>query len=241
MQTTNSNALSNIGREALRIVLPSWCVVCDQPLPWRDRRASCCGDCWRSLPRLTGSRCRSCALPLPAGEDVICISCSADPLPVDWCDAWGEYTGGLERLLHAFKFGRHEFLDASLATLLHETRDDFSFDAIVPVPMHWAKERRRGYNQAELLARALGKRTGIACDARLLAKRQENETQSLLARAARRENVRNSFEASPRASGKSILIVDDICTTGETFRACARAFVRAGAKRVCAISVAKAV
>jgi competence protein ComFC len=180
-------------------------------------------------------------LPLPGALDTICISCSADPLPVDWCDAWGEYTGGLERLLHAFKFARHDFLDASLATLLHETRDAFAFDAIVPVPMHWAKERRRGYNQAELLARALGKRTGIECDARLLMKRQENDTQSLLARAARRENVRKAFEASPRASGKSILIVDDICTTGETFRACATELCRAGATRVSAISVAKAV
>ena len=236
---TRVQMLSNIGREALQIVLPSWCVVCDRPLPWRDRQASCCGECWRVLPRLTGSRCRSCALPLPAGET--CISCSADPLPVDWCDAWGEYSGGLERLLHAFKFGRHDFLDDSLAALLQATRDEFSFDAIVPVPMHWAKERRRGYNQAELLARALGKRLGIECDPNLLTKRQENDTQSLLARAARRENVRKSFEASPRASGKSILIVDDICTTGETFRACARELVGAGAQRVCAISVAKAV
>lgn len=241
VQMTKSNVLSNIGREALRIVLPSWCVVCDGPLPWREAEASCCGECWRSLPRLTGARCRSCALPLPAGEGLTCITCSADPLPVEWCDAWGEYSGGLERLLHAFKFEHHDFLDDSFAALLHATRDGFAFDAIVPVPMHWAKERRRGYNQAELLARALARRIGIECSPRLLTKRQENDTQSLLARAARRENVRRSFEASPRASGKSILIVDDICTTGETFRACAQALVRAGAGRVCAISVAKAV
>lgn len=171
----------------------------------------------------------------------MCITCSADPLPVEWCDAWGEYSGGLERLLHAFKFQRHDFLDAPLAALLQATGDDFAFDAIVPVPMHPTRERRRGYNQAGLLARALAKRVGIDCDPKLLTKRQENETQSLLARAARRENVRKSFEASPRVSGKSILIVDDICTTGETFRACARELVRAGAQRVCAISVAKAV
>jgi ComF family protein len=244
VQTTKSIALSNIGRETLQIVLPSWCVVCDRALPWRDREASCCGDCWRSLPRLSGSRCRSCALPLPAGDDTVCIACSADPLPVGWCDAWGEYTAGLERLLHAFKFERHDFLDVSLGALVHEAllaRADVTFDAIVPVPMHRSRERRRGYNQAELLGRALSKRTGIACEARLLTKRQENDTQSLLPRAARRENVRKSFQASPDVSGKSILLVDDICTTGETFRACAREVLRADAKRVCAISVAKAV
>lgn len=235
-------ALLNIGREALRIVLPSSCIVCETPLPWSDRRASCCGDCWRSLPRLSSSRCRFCALPLPVAG--VCISCSGDPVPVDWCDAWGEYSGGLERLLHAFKFSKHDFLDDALASLMHDAlrdRGDFAFDVVVPVPMHWRKERSRGYNQAGLLARALARAIGVRCDARLLTKRGENQTQSLLARAARRENVRRSFAASPRASGKSILVVDDISTTGETFRACASELLKAGAARVCAISVAKAV
>lgn len=172
------------------------------------------------------------------------MACSADPLPVEWCEAWGEYSGGLERLLHAFKFEGHDFLDAPLASLLHETmitRGDFAFDRIVPVPMHWLKERRRGYNQAHLLAAALSKLTGIGCDARLLAKAHENATQSLLARAARGANVRGTFKASPRAGGLSLLLVDDICTTGETLRACARELLEAGADRICAISVAKAV
>ena len=242
VQMTLNGALSIIGREALRIVLPSWCVVCESGLPWRDRVASCCGACWRSLPQIASEKCRSCALPLPGAG--ICITCSADPLPVDWCEAWGEYKGGLERLLHAFKFERHDFLDAPLAGLLHETlrqRGDLAFDAIVPVPMHGSRERRRGYNQARLLGTALSKRTGIACDAGLLRKRHENETQSLLARAARAANVRRAFEASPRAGELSILIIDDICTTGETLRACARELLHAGARRVCAISVAKAV
>ena len=171
----------------------------------------------------------------------LCITCSADPLPVDWCDAWGEYGGGLERLLHAFKFERQDFLDVSLASLLREVMRDLAFDAIVPVPMHWRKERRRGYNQAQLLAAALAKRTGIRSDGRLLSKRHETATQSTLSRGSRAENVRRAFEASPRVGDMSLLLVDDICTTGETFRACARELVRAGASRVCAISVAKAI
>ena len=234
--------LLNIGREALRIVLPSWCIVCETPLPWRDRSASCCGSCWRSLPRLTAARCWSCALPLPV--EGVCIACSTDPLPVDWCDAWGEYKGGLAQLLHAFKFSRHDFLDAPLAALMCETlaaRGDLDFDVIVPVPMHWTKEHRRGYNQAALLGRALSKLTSIECDGRLMTKRRESETQSLLARAARRENVKKSFIASSRVAGKAVLLADDICTTGETFRACASELIRAGAARVSAISVAKAV
>jgi ComF family protein len=234
-------ALSIIGREALRIVLPSVCAGCGEELPWRDRISSCCGPCWRSLPRIESAKCVSCALPLPGGTQ--CITCSTDPLPLTWCEAWGEYRASLERLLHAFKFQRHDFLAGRLASLLEETireRDDVAFDAIAAVPMHPAKRRRRGYNQAELLAAALSKRVAIPFDRRLLTKRAERETQSTLARAARAANVRGVYEASQRAEEKSILLVDDICTTGETFRACARELLRAGATRVCAISVAKA-
>jgi len=169
----------------------------------------------------------------------LCFDCIADPLPVDWCDAWGRYSGSLQRILHALKFERHDFLDDQLAALLHETLRDHDFDAIVPVPMHWLRRHRRGYNQAELLARALSHRIGIPTDM-LLRKRHGGEAQSTLARDARARNVRNAFVASPRAKGKRILIVDDICTTGETLRACARALLREEASRVCAIAIAKA-
>ena len=260
-----------VGREALRIVLPSWCVACEKDLPWRERTASCCADCWDSLPRLARPNCRSCAVTLPAwdealpvascplpephggaeqsgqlatGNGLLCIQCLADPLPLDWCDAWGEYRDGMERLIGALKFQRHDFLDDALASLLEETlrrRDDLAFDAVVGVPMGRAKERRRGYNQAELLARALSRRTGLQCDMTLLTRRRERATQSTLPRRERAANVRGAFAGASSVKGKSILVVDDICTTGETIRACASALMRAGAARVCAVSVAKAI
>jgi ComF family protein len=105
--------------------------------------------------------------------------------------------------------------------------------------MHRAKERRRGYNQAELLAGALSRRTGIRCDRQTLTRRTERATQSKLSRRERSANVRGAFAASP-VNDQAILIVDDICTTGETLRACAAALLAAGAARVCAIAVAKA-
>ena len=190
------------------------------------------------MPALSGPKCRSCALPLPAGS--ICIQCSADPIPVEWCEAWGEYRGGLESVLHAFKFERHDFLDAPLAGLLHEVIRDTGFDVVVPVPMHRAKLRKRGYNQAELLARALGRRTGIDCEPKLLTKTREKQTQSMLARADRAANVRRVFSGSDRVRDLDVLLVDDICTTGETFRACAEELMASGAARVCAVAVAKA-
>jgi ComF family protein len=246
MQARLVSALSNLGRQALRIVLPSACVVCENELPWRDRVASCCAECWKALPKIANAKCTSCAQPAPVADllEFRCLGCEADPLPVDWCDAWGEYRGGLERLLHALKFQRHDFLDDALASLLEDAirvRGDVAFDAIAAIPMSRKRERRRGYNQAELLARALGTRLGIPCDMNLLTRKGERATQSLLPKRERAANVRGAFAASPFAKGKSILIVDDICTTGETLRACAQALRAANASRVCAVVVAKAV
>jgi ComF family protein len=150
----------------------------------------------------------------------------------------------MERLLGALKFERHDFLDDALSGLLEEVlreRGDLAFDAIVAVPMSRRKERRRGYNQAELLARALSRRVAIPCDMALLTRRGERAMQSALPRRERAANVRGVFVATPRVEKLSILIVDDICTTGETLRACAVSLRDAGASRVCAIAVAKAV
>jgi ComF family protein len=266
VQRSLRGALSIVGREALRIVLPSWCVVCDSQLPWRDRIASCCTRCWSALPKIEGAKCRSCALPLealsvaghqlcaPSGgaaqttddrapTTALCLECESHPLPVDWTEAWGEYRGSLERVLQALKFERHDFLDDALSGLLEQTirkRGDLEFDAITAVPMRASKERRRGYNQAELLARALSRRIAIRCDMTLLQRNGERATQSTLPKRERAANVRGAFAAASPVKGRSILLVDDICTTGETLRACATALREAGAARVCAIAVAKA-
>lgn len=177
---------------------------------------------------------------MPLVEDGFCIDCQTNPLPVDWCEAWGRYSGGLQRLLGAFKFGRHDFFAEPFGELLETVLRDRDFDRIVPVPMPWLKEQRRGYNQAELLARSLGRRAGIRCEL-LLTTRGARRTQSRLAASERAANVRDAFTALPRAAGKRILIVDDVCTTGETLRACAAALQEAGASRVCAITVARTI
>src|SRR5262249_26447579 len=155
--------------------------------------ASCCRACWDAMPKITMAKCVSCALPLPNGD--VCIQCMEDPLPVDWCEAWGAYRDSLEKVLHALKFEKHDFLDDALASLVEETLRDRDFDVIAGVPMSAAKERRRGYNQAELLARALARRLDVPCDM-LLTRRREKATQSLLPKHARAANVRGAFQAS---------------------------------------------
>lgn len=172
-----------------------------------------------------------------------CIDCSTDSGKLEWLESWGIYKGSLERVIHAFKFERHDFLGEPLGVLLAEPlreRGDLDFDVIVPVPMHRGKERDRGYNQAELLARSLGSRTGIEVRRGALRKTRPSQTQSQLPRAERAANVRGSFAAGEEVSGLHILLVDDICTTGETVEACAKALRKAGAVKVCAAVIARA-
>jgi ComF family protein len=178
-----------------------------------------------------------------AGEEFVCLECSATDSPLDWIDSWGSYDRGLVEVVQAFKFRGHDFLDQPLADLIadaYAARNDDDFDTIVAVPMHRKKVRARGYNQAELLARRFSRRTRIPLRSELLQKIAETQTQSSLEKSARAANVRHAFAADREAKGRAVLLIDDICTTGETLTACARALRRAGARRVSALTVARA-
>ena len=239
------DAASRAGRELVSVLLPSPCVVCGDDLPIRSRHGSCCSSCWEALPRLVPPRCERCALPWEtpgAPESFTCAGCIAEPPPLEWTDAWGLYEGGLAELLQAFKFRGHDFLARHLGRLLVsviERRGDRAFDVIVPVPMHRARRRNRGYNQAALLAHALSRDTGIAVDEGVLVKLEERETQASLPKAARRTNVRGTYAAAARTKGLRVLLVDDIATTGETLGACALELLRRKARGVAALVVAK--
>ncbi|HEY0788408.1 MAG TPA: ComF family protein [Thermoanaerobaculia bacterium] len=241
------DAASFLGRETLRIVLPASCAACGGELPWRARSASCCRPCWSALRPLEGVRCRRCAAAWeggPAGASFLCLRCaSIDDDAIERIDAWGAYRDGLERLLVAFKFRRHDFLDAPLAGLLAErwrAWSDGDFDAVVPVPMHPRKLRERGYNQAALLARRFARATKLTLYRDALRKTRETAAQSTLRREERASNVRGAFTAADGLRGRRILLIDDVCTTGATLRACAKALRRAGAARVAALTVARA-
>jgi len=239
----DGSVLTSIGRQIAEIVLFSPCVSCGASLPLLSDHASICDTCWRDLPRITEATCDRCGLPWngAAEESFTCLTCQVDPSELTWIRSWGHYKLGLQRALHAFKFERHDFLASPLSRLLTALiHKDETFDVIVPVPMHRTKLRRRGYNQAELLAKAMGRDLRIPARARLLKKPIERQTQSTLNRTDRVANVRSVFEASAKVAGLNVLLVDDIYTTGETIRACARELLRRKARSVCAVTVARA-
>lgn len=149
----------------------------------------------------------------------------------------------LRELIHLLKYGKVKTLADPLGDLLSAAlpREE-RFDALTPVPLHWRRQWQRGFNQSEVLARALSRRTGIPTIAALRRVRP-TPAQAGLSNAGRRRNVAAAFASRPSAgaalAGKKILLIDDVMTTGSTAAECARALKRAGAARVALLTVAR--
>ena len=179
----------------------------------------------------------------PLDEEGRCALCRSGLRGFDAAYSFGAYEGVLRELIHVYKYGRVRTLARPLSALLSLAfpRDE-RFDAITPVPLHWRRKWRRGFNQSDLLARGISARTGIPV-VRALRRIRATSIQAGLSRTARRHNVASAFAASRGAGqlqGKHVLLIDDVMTTGSTAAACALALKRAGAGRVALLTVARA-
>jgi ComF family protein len=199
------------------------------------------------MRRLAADACVRCSFSrrqsdgFPASLCFECLGREHDPVEV--IRAWGSYEGALEVAIQALKYRGHHFLADPLSELLHEAWcDGFSIgaDLAVPVPLHPARQRDRGYNQAALLARAFGRRTGVEIEPRLLRKLRNTPPQARRSRAERLTGLSRAFLARPEVKGAEVLLVDDVCTTGATLRACAAALRKGGATAVRALVLARA-
>jgi competence protein ComFC len=151
----------------------------------------------------------------------------------------------LRKLIHLFKYGRIQTLSAPLGRLLARALPrEQSFDVVVPMPLHWRKRWQRGFNQSELLAREIGRRTHTPVQ-NVLRRVRSTVSQAGLTSAKRRENVSGAFQTSRRAKhrkaldGHSVLLIDDVMTTGATAASCARALKRGGARQVTLLTLAR--
>lgn len=201
------------------LFLPARCLCCGRAV--RPERLFCPG-CVPALPKEPLSR----EFPLPGGGSLAVAACFP-------------YEKGFRRTLHRLKFQEERALARPLGTLMAEAASSLGeeLDGVTWVPMSPQKLRRRGYNQSELLAKAVAKELGLpAWD--LLEQVRETDTQHNLTRAQRADNVRGAYRTKSAALGKRLLLVDDIVTTGATLRACAQGLYGAGAQKVCAVCAA---
>ena len=153
---------------------------------------------------------------------------------------FGSYEGRLREWIHLYKYGRVKTMVRPLGDLLaaalprHE-----AFDAVVPVPLHWRRRWQRGFNQSELLARAVARRTGFPV-LPALRRLRHTSTQTGLSNTARRKNVAAAFACRRNVTGLRLLLIDEVLTTGSTAAACSAVLRRAGAARVVLLTVARA-
>lgn len=190
--------------------------------------------------------CASCRTPFqnpfPLDAEGRCALCRSGLRGFDAAYSFGAYEGVLRKLIHLYKYGKVRTLARPLSGMLAQAMPrDEAFDAAVPVPLNWRRQLHRGFNQAELLAQGLSRRTGIPV-IRALGRVRSTPTQAGLSNRARRQNVSRAFRArggSRHIQGKRILLIDDVLTTGATAASCALALKQAGARRVALLTVAR--
>lgn len=240
-----AQAARRAGRSLLDLLYPPLCLVCRTQVG--DPRALCAA-CWSKLTFFDGPMCACCGLPfdMDCSADSLCASCLASPPAFDRARAAVAYDDASKGAILALKRAdRLEF--ARLFSLwLRRAGQELleQADVIVPVPLHRWRLWARRYNQSAILARHLSDMSGKPFDPFALARTRATPSQGDMPSAkARARNVRGAFQvpASKAAalSGRTVLLVDDVLTTGATIQACAKALRRAGAEKVLVLTIAR--
>lgn len=216
----------------LSLVLPTHCVLCGAG----TRDARFCAPCFAMLPRMPEARCRICAVALASGS--VCGECLRNRPAYDSVRAIYAYEFPVDALIHAYKYGGDLPLATVLAAELAATSAP-RIDALVAMPLSAARLRSRGYNQAQELARIVGRKLGLPVLAHACRKVRDTPPQASLEWAARARNVRGAFACDVDLSGCRVGVVDDVMTTGATLGELARVLKRAGAAEVRGLVVAR--
>ena len=230
---------------ALDLLYPRTCAGCGVPLA--GGRGQLCWDCRADVRPIAPPYCNWCGNPVEGRIDhqYICYHCTDAEPHFTKARCAARFDGVLPRLIHSFKYDDALWLGGDLSELLHACWTthfaERACDAIVAVPLHPARRRSRGYNQAQVLAGGLARRLGIPLWRGVLHRVRATETQTHLTARQRLHNVTGAFESARRRqlAGRRLLLIDDVMTTGATVSECARALKKGGAAEVLVLTLAR--
>jgi ComF family protein len=240
-----ARALPEIFSAAASLLYPATCVVCSADVSGSEYL---CADCRRRAPRIVPPFCAKCSEPFPGAitQAFSCANCEHRTLHFDCAVAVYRSRGLVRKVLHQFKYGGQRHLRYPIASWLAESLSDprlrgRHFDLIVPVPLHPARERERGFNQAALLAELIAVPAAVPSRP-VLQRIRYTTTQTAYDRAERMENLHGAFRLRKNRDvrGLRVLLIDDVLTTGSTLSECARVLRRAGARSVHGVTAARA-
>jgi ComF family protein len=220
--------INHFKRVALDLLFPQWCIGCGREGEY------ICDSCRQRLPVIVPPVCPRCGRPRFPGE--ACHGCRDTPLEIDGIRSPFLFEGVIRQAIHELKYRNLRALVPLLAGLLHDylLRNPLPADVLVPVPLHPRRQRERGYNQSALVARELGRLNGLPVVTDCLVRhgyiRPQARSTSVSERFA---NVTGAFTCrDDKLSGRQVLLVDDVSTSGATLNACAAALKSAGAVNV---------
>ena len=238
--------LKTITRRLVDAVLPPLCMRCQQIV---DAPGLLCPTCWQNLIFISASHCNSCGLPfeMVVEPGTVCGGCLRKKQVYNHARAAVAYDENSKSLALSLKYGDRTDIADGLARLMVQAGGEVleTADIIAPVPLHWSRLFARRYNQSALLAQSIARQTGIPLCQDLLVRHRKTPSQGKLRARERYRNVRAAFSMRMAKTSlikdKTVLLIDDVLTTGSTVNGCARILLRHGAKRVNVLTLARVV
>lgn len=226
--------MHTIMKNLLDCFYPPRCPICDEVLP---PGLLICEDCRTEAVPVAEPVCKKCGKPIENGEREYCSDCAGKKHVYRQGKAVFLYKAGMKKSMYRFKYSNRREYAQFYAKQAAQIHGDWirrkQIEVIVPIPMYSRKKRRRGYNQAEVFARALGKELGIPVDADIVRRIRDTVPQKELNDKGRQYNLKNAFQLAPNIVEYSqILLVDDIYTTGSTMDAVATVLLSGGIQNI---------
>lgn len=200
-----------------------------------------CAGCQQRVPIIHEPFCKKCGI--PTNGATVCEKCSSNPPAYRMMRSWAVFDSPIQNGLHTMKYRRNRALGESLALQMaaYFRSLEWGVDIIIPVPLGKKRMQERGYNQVALVAEPLAYEVGVTYAPKSLWKERETRSQVGLNVSERQKNVHDAYQADiDSVKRKSIVLMDDVATTGSTISACVGALISAGAREVYALTIARA-